>query len=225
MKALLLCVAALAAVVSPSLAQDRDFLSAAEAQQIKEAQEPSDRMTLYLQFAKRRLDLVKSLLAKDRPNRSVLIHDAIDDYQKIIDALDDVADDALQRKRDVSKGVDLQKSSEEDMLAMLERIRDSKPKDIDHYDFVLKMAIDTTSDSLDLTRTELSERAEDVEARANREKKAMQDASAPVDGSGQQKPTQVVIPNSTSPDAQQKPPTLLRPGEKLSTLGGPGGKQ
>ena len=225
MKSLIFYLGALVLAISPLLAQDRDFLSAAEAQQIKEAQDPSDRVNLYLQFAKRRLELVKSLLAKDRANRAVLIHDAIDDYQKIIDALDDVADDALQRKRDVSKGVESQKGAEEDMLAMLERIRDSKPKDIDHYDFVLKMAIDTTSDSLDLTRTDLSERAEDVEAKANREKKAMQQASAPVDPTAAPRQPEKVIPNSTSPDSQQKAPTLLRPGEKLSTLGGPGGKQ
>ena len=224
MKSLILFAVAAMAAAGPCLAQDRDFLSAAEAQQIKEAQEPSDRINLYLQFAKRRLELVKSLLAKDRPNRSVLIHDAIDDYQKIIDALDDVTDDALQRKRDVSKGVESQKGAEEDMLAVLKRIRDSKPKDIDHYDFVLKMAIDTTSDSLDLTRTDLSERADDVEAKANREKQAMRQASAPVDPTAAPKQPEKVIPNSTSPDTQQKPPTLLRPGEKLSTLGGPGGK-
>ncbi len=224
MKTLLLCAAVLAAAVhSPAQDRDRDFLTASEAQQIRDAQEPNDRLTIYVQVAKRRLDLVKSLLAKDRSGRSVLIHDALDDYAKIIDAMDSVADDALQRKRDVAKGVDVQRGAEHDMLAMLERIRDSHPKDIDHYDFVLKFAIDATSESLDLTRTDLTERAEDVQAKANREKKALEDANAPVDPSAKPKAPAGVIPNSTAPDQQQKPPTLLRPGEKVSTLGGPGG--
>jgi hypothetical protein len=229
MKSLLLCAAALAVSFGSAMAQDRDFLSAAEAEQIKDAQEPGARIALYVQIAKRRLDLVKSLLAKDRPGRSLMIHDALDDYAKIIDAMDDVADDALQRKHDVAKGVELQRSAESDMLAMLERIRDGHPKDIDHYDFVLKMAIETTSDSIDVNRTDLAERADDVEARANREKKALQAAGAGVapdakNAKVEQKPPENVVPNSTAPD-QQKPPTLLRPGEKLSTLGGPGGKQ
>ena len=225
MKKLLVCVAVLAAWIGPAMAQDRDrdFLSAQESDQIKEAQDPSERIRLYLQFAKRRLDLVKSLLAKDRAGRAVMIHDALDDYAKIVDAIDDVADDALQRKHEVDKGVDLQRSAEPDMLAILERIRDSHPKDVDHYDFALKMAIETTSDSIDLTRTDIGERADDVQAKANREKKAQDAARAPLDAKGEPQTAPKVAPNSTSPDAQQKPPTLLRPGEKLSTLGG--GKQ
>jgi hypothetical protein len=87
------------------------------------------------------------------------------------------------------------------------------------------MAIETTSDSIDLNRADLSERAEDVQARANREKKALEAAGAPVDPDGKQKAPPTVIPNSTAAGQDQKPPSLLRPGEKLSTLGGPGGKQ
>lgn len=220
--ALAACAALLAAQV-----RERDFLSTDEAEQIKDAQEPNQRMALYAKFARRRIDLVKSLIAKDKANRSVLIHDALDDYTKIIDALDDVADDALQRKVDIKPAVDLIQGYERDLLPILQKLRESHPKDIDRYDFVLKTAIDTTSDSLELAEADVGERAKDVEARAAQEKKTLDANRSPSEREAKQAEDKKAADEQQQqqPAPQRKPPTLLRPGETLGTQGqtGPSG--
>ena len=223
MKTLLWSLAVAAAIAIPVLAQDRDFLSNDEAEQIREAQEPNQRMALYAKFAKRRIDLVKSVLAKDKSSRAIVVHDALDDYAKIIDALDDVADDALQRKMDIKPALDLIQGYERDLLPMLKKIRDSQPKDLDRYDFALKTAIDTTSDSLDLAESDVGERAKDVQARAEKEKKALEENRSTSERDAKQAEDKKAAEQRQSTTPLRKPPTLLRPGEKVGGPTGPTG--
>ena len=202
-------------LAAPLFAQ-RDFLNADEIDQIKEAQDPVERLKLYAKFAKQRVELVQNVFSKDKPGRSLQMHDALEDYSKILDAIDDVTDDALLRKLEVKLGLDAVVTAEKQALPMLQKIQNSQPKDLSRYDFALKQAIETTQDSLEASQADLGKRGHDVEAREARDKKELEQLGAQADPDAK-KAEEAKKKADTGGDQQapkRKAPTLKRPGEK-----------
>jgi len=208
MKTLLCCL-----LLAAPLAAQRDFLNADEIDQIKEAQEPNLRLKLYADFAKQRLDLVKNLLGKEKPGRSILIHDALEDYGKILDAIDTVADSAAGKKTDIQLGLKAVAAAYKSMLPELEKIRESKPKDMERYEFALIQAIETTDDSLKLAQEDLGKRGQDVQTRDAKQRKAIDAEMTPVGGKKEDEKKKAETGDEEKP--KRKPPTLLKPGEKV----------
>ncbi len=82
----------------PLAAQQRDFLTPDETDQLREVQEPNARLALYSKWALLRLDEIEQMIASNKAGRATFIHDLLEDYGHIIEAMDAVADDALRRK-------------------------------------------------------------------------------------------------------------------------------
>jgi hypothetical protein len=196
-------------VTAPLLAaQDRDFLTPDEVDQVRQTQEPNERLALYVHFAKQRIDLLQQYLAKEKPGRSLFIHNTLEDYSSIIDAIDSVSDDALKRHAPLDKGMIVVVNAEKDFLAVLNKIHDNLPEDADRYKFVLEQAIDTTSDSRDLAMEDSKKRGANLATADAKEKK---DREAMM-------PKKEVSERKKDADAQteqkKKVPSLYRPGEK-----------
>jgi hypothetical protein len=210
MKTVVLAIALLGCA-APVFAQ-RDFLTADEVDRVRLTQEPNERLKLYIEFARQRLDQIKTLIKDNKPGRAGLIHDLIDDYGQIIDAIDTVADDALQRKLDITEGNKAVAAAEKEFLPVLKKVRDSKPADIARYEFVLNQAIDTTEDSLQASLDDLSTRAAEVQARNAEEQKQLESMMQPKDLEAKKAADQKQKEQEAK---DKKKPTLLRKGETI----------
>ena len=65
----------------PALAQ-RDFLTSDEVEKVREAQEPNQRLKLYVLFARQRIDQLQRLLEKEKKGRSLAARELLEDYTK-----------------------------------------------------------------------------------------------------------------------------------------------
>ena len=122
-------------------------------------------------------------------------------------------------KTDIKVGLGAVASVEKAMLPMLKQIEESRPKDLERYEFALTQAIETTTDSLELAEQDLGKRGSDVEKREQAKKKAIEAEMTPIEKEGQKAEVakkKQAEEEKAAEDAppKRKPPTLLRPGEK-----------
>ncbi len=192
-------------------AQERDFLTADEVDQIREIQEPNARLKLYVVFARQRLALLQQFLSTEKPGRSVLIHDTLEQYTHIIEAIDTVADDALVRKTPLDVGMKEVATAEAEMLTTLHKVEDAAPKDLARFEFVLKNAIDTTSDSKELSEEDLHTRSSEVAAQDKKDKQDRKALATDEDKKAKKSPEDKP---GVIKAGDRKPPTLYKPGEK-----------
>jgi hypothetical protein len=216
-------LALLALLAAAPLAAQKDFLTADEVDQLRESQEPPERLRLYVRFAQQRMDLLEQAFAKEKAGRSSLIHDTLDEFSQIMEAIDTVTDDALHRGKQVTNLGEVAKAQRE-MIAKLERFRGSNPKDLPRYQFALDQAIETAKDSADLSDEDIKDRTRNVEAREKKEKEDHEAMSAPQvpatkdadsKSAGKTADDSAKAAGSTAPatPSGRKPPTLRRPGE------------
>ena len=191
----------------------RDFLTDHEADLIRENQEPEHRIGQYLHFARLRIELVRQALLREDAGRSKLIHRNLEEYGRIVEAIDFVIDDAAADQVDLSDTLKTLAEREKEFLAALERIRE-KPAD-DHwtYEFVLEDAIEITRDSMELTLEDLGDRGRrilEADAREKKRQRALMTTERRKEVEKVEKKVQ-----AEEQEQKSKSPTLLKPGETL----------
>jgi hypothetical protein len=103
------------------------------------------------------------------------------------------------------------------MVAILQQIYESNPNDKGRYEFALKNAIDTTTDSLELNQQDLAERQRSVQAEVAQEKKELESMMQPKDLEEKKAAEKKA---AAAESKKRKPPTLLKKGETLGSQGG-----
>jgi hypothetical protein len=198
------------------LAQERDFLSPDEADQIRLVQEPNKRLALYIKFAQLRMDLLKSTLASPKPGRSLFIHDTLEDLTKLIEAMDTVSDDAIRRKVNIEIGLAAVVDAEKPMLEELTKVIEAQPKDYARYKFTIEQAVDTMKDSVELASQDLKSRGAALAKQDKHEKAERDEIGSETDAkAAAAKATEKAAAASSTDPAKpvRKPPTLYRKGE------------
>jgi hypothetical protein len=143
----------------------RDPLTPPEIDQIRDASwEPKQRLALYVQFARTRLEKLEQMRADpkttDRPQQT---HDLLDDFQLLYDELNDNIDTYIDRKDDIRKPLKQIIDADTEFQAKLRALKDAaevKPAEYREYEFVLSNAIDTVQSSIEDHRKLLADQEE-----------------------------------------------------------------
>ncbi len=191
----------------------RDFLTNHEADLIREHQEPNERIEQYLEFARLRVELVRQALLKEDPGRSKLIHRNVNEYGRIIEAIDMVVDDAAADEVDLSKSLALLAEREKEYLAALEQIQEKPAEDHWAYEFVLEDAVEITRDSMEVALEDLGYRGRRILESEEKEKERQRALMTPERRKDVEKVEKKV--EAEKKKQESKAPTLLKPGESL----------
>ncbi len=126
-----------------------DFLTEGEISATRDAQEPEKRIVVYLDFAQRRLDAVRTNLASAKPNLGRAVQKSLAEYIHILEALDGTIADARERRAPVPKGLQQVEQRGTEFLKYLEAINVESSPGWKDYQFSIEEAIDMTREELD----------------------------------------------------------------------------
>lgn len=193
----------------PPLVAQKDFLTGDEVDQIRLIQEPNERLKLYMLFAKQRIDQIDSLLKREKPGRSALLHDLLDDFTKIIEAADTVADDAIRRKVALDEGLMGVINAERAFADRLGKLKSAAPKDLARYELVLDTAVETLTDSIEIAQADIKDRGTKIATREENEKKERETLM----GDKELAAKKIEEKKEAATDKKRQAPTLKRKGE------------
>ena len=203
-------------MLAPALGQEfsstREFLTDYEIEVLRENQDLDKRISAYTKFAALRLELIEQELAKEEAGRGAKVHRSLREYGAIIQAIDDVIDDALLRNRKPDGALADLLAAEQGFAARLSAIEAGGEDDAWRYQFVLEDAIGITEDSMELLAEDLGARRREAVLQEESERQRQKERMAPerrkeVERAGQREA-------DAQAERQRKRPSLLRPGEK-----------
>jgi hypothetical protein len=149
----LLLVSCLLAAAPLALARattppQKDYLSAVEADKIRDAETVNQRITLFLSFADDRLKKFQYELEHPSTNRhGDMLNSLLNAYVGCVDDAADLIQLGLEKQDNIRKGIDLMASRTKEFLAVLEKLSTDGPER-ELYQENLDDAIEGTRDAM-----------------------------------------------------------------------------
>lgn len=142
-----------------------DPLNPVEQDQLRDAaQDPSERLKLYIEFSRTRLASLEQMRADPKvTDRAQQTRDRLQDFLDVYDELNDNVDTFVQRKADLRKPLKTLIEADTEFQAKLRALKSSADANKDEakqYDFLLTSVLDTIDSSVQDHRQLLREQEE-----------------------------------------------------------------
>lgn len=128
--------------------QEKDYLSAVEADKIRDAETSSERIKLFLSFAEDRLKKFQYEIEHPSSNRHAeMLNALLNAYIGCVDDAADVMQLGIEKQENIRKGIDLMASRTKEFLPILEKFSTAGPE-LEAYKDNLDDAIQGTRDAM-----------------------------------------------------------------------------
>jgi hypothetical protein len=135
--------------LAPNAAAQKDYLTSVEADKIRDAEAPSDKIKLFLSFGADRLKKFHYELSRPATDRrrAERLNSLLNAYTGCVDDAADIIAVAREKQEDVRAGIREMQSRAKDFLATLEKLAAGGPE-LASYEETLKDAILATREAL-----------------------------------------------------------------------------
>src|SRR5215468_4884113 len=139
---------ALAGSAAAQVAPEKDYLSGYEADKIRDAETPNEKIKLFIQFADDRLKKFQYELGHpSQTNHTQQLNYLMNSYVGCVDDAADLMQEAAQKQQNVRAGVDLIAGKAKEFLEILKKIQ-AEGKEIEVYKDNIDDAIEGTQDAI-----------------------------------------------------------------------------
>ncbi len=145
---LVFCLLFVSHAVYAKASQEKDYLSAVEADKIRDAETSNERIRLFLGFAEDRLKKFQYEIEHPSSNRHAeMLNALLNAYIGCVDDAADVMQLGIEKQENIRKGIDLMASRTKDFLPILEKFSADGPE-LEIYKDNLDDAIEGTRDAM-----------------------------------------------------------------------------
>jgi hypothetical protein len=142
------CVGLMITVLVPAVRAQKDYLSALEADKVRDAENTNERIKLFVTFADDRLKKFQYELEHPSSNKHTeMLNALMNAYVGCVDDAADLIQLGIQKQENIRAGIDLMAGRSKEFLEILQKIAANGP-DLDMYKDNLDDAIEGTRDAM-----------------------------------------------------------------------------